>query len=645
MMKNALMYKGLFSFLFMTILFSAVISSAQPIEVTNLDDAGAGSLRQAIIDANTNPGADEIVFQDGLSGTITLSTGEMEITDALAITGPSDNLVTIDANDASRIFTIDDENDAEDFEVSISNLAFTRANVGGDTGGAIYNNEALTVSSCSFTGGAAQYGAGIYNLGVLTAVSNSVFSGNTANADGAAIYNASEGTVGSISGSVFNNNGGVFGGAIYTNNTIQSIEDCTFSENTGFFGGAVTNSAGTIENISGSTFTQNTATAGGGAVLSLGTTVITNSTFSGNTTDGSGGALYNMGGSLILSFVTAAGNSAGGSGSGVYGDAETDIYIRNSIVAFNPGGSCDAPNIIDSGGNYSDDDTCGFIGDESEIELGPLADNGGPTETIALLGGDPLDGATEDCDALDDEGSPTGVSIGVDQRYFPRPFGPACDSGAFELGPAEVVITKVVIPTGDPTGYSFSSIGFDETPACGITPSFTLAGGESARCPADTGVYEVSETIPDGQIVNIFCPLLPETALVDSLAGTVSFEIDEPSTPVSCIFVNSAADTLVSASAEPPGANCEFGGTRTKLKRPITHVTAKTGCPGSRDRLGPQGLRGNRVSPANRDLPGSPDLRDSLANRENPALPEPRERCSTYPTSPRGRTASSADSR
>lgn len=83
----------------------------------------------------------------------------------------------------------------------------------------------------------------------------------------------------------------------------------------------------------------------------------------------------------------------------------------------------------------------------------------------------------------------------------------------------------------------------------------------------DAGIYEVSETIPEGQIVNIFCPLLPETALIDSLAGTVSFVVDEPDSPVVCFFINSAAETLVNASAESAGANCEFGGTKIESGR------------------------------------------------------------------------------
>ena len=61
---------------------------AAPFTVSNLNDAGPGSLRQAIEDANGLAGADTIGFQAGLTGTITLTTGQLEITDSVDIQGP-----------------------------------------------------------------------------------------------------------------------------------------------------------------------------------------------------------------------------------------------------------------------------------------------------------------------------------------------------------------------------------------------------------------------------------------------------------------------------------------------------------------------------------------------------------------------------
>ena len=81
--------------------------------------------------------------------------------------------------------------------------------------------------------------------------------------------------------------------------------------------------------------------------------------------------------------------------------------------------------LVDELGNYSDNTDCGFDGDNATIIFGFFNEQGGLTETLALLGGDPLDGATAGCDAINDIGTP----ILTDQRSFPRPFGAGCDSG------------------------------------------------------------------------------------------------------------------------------------------------------------------------------------------------------------------------
>src|SRR5262245_11582951 len=75
--------------------------------VLNFLDSGPGSLREAILDANTEPGADLIRFApEARDGTITLTSGELSITDALSIEGPGANRLTVSGNDASRVFRI-----------------------------------------------------------------------------------------------------------------------------------------------------------------------------------------------------------------------------------------------------------------------------------------------------------------------------------------------------------------------------------------------------------------------------------------------------------------------------------------------------------------------------------------------------------
>src|SRR5438132_4889361 len=74
--------------------------------VNNLNDSGAGSLRQAVVDANAHAGADQIAFASALRGTITLTNGQLSITDGVTINGPGSSRLTVSGRDANRVFDI-----------------------------------------------------------------------------------------------------------------------------------------------------------------------------------------------------------------------------------------------------------------------------------------------------------------------------------------------------------------------------------------------------------------------------------------------------------------------------------------------------------------------------------------------------------
>jgi len=74
--------------------------------VTDLADSGPGSLRQAILDANAQPGTDLIDFASGLQGTIALTSGQLDITDSLLVTGPGAQQLAVSGTDVSRVFEI-----------------------------------------------------------------------------------------------------------------------------------------------------------------------------------------------------------------------------------------------------------------------------------------------------------------------------------------------------------------------------------------------------------------------------------------------------------------------------------------------------------------------------------------------------------
>jgi hypothetical protein len=215
--------------------------------------------------------------------------------------------------------------------------------------------------------------------------------------------------------------------------------------------------------------------------------------------------------------------------------------VRNSILGPNLIKNCSG-DVNDLGGNYSDDFSCGVSGDGSEIILGPLADNGGPTETIALLGGDPIDGATNNCDALNEMGNPTGIPIGVDQRYFPRPFGVRCDSGAFEDSPsATVTITKVTDPSGG-SGFRFGSDGFNPLQECPLSGGgdgiFIMNDGDSISCNVPQGDYSIKENIPQGYELLIICLEAPDNIVINNETGEIDFTIVSSESVVDCIYTN-----------------------------------------------------------------------------------------------------------
>ena len=91
--------------------------------VLNLNDSGAGSLRQAVLLSNFNPGADTINFAPGLTGTIPLTSGQLTIFGSLAVNGPGADTITVSGSNASRVFAVDGP-----VNVAISGLTLAAGN-------------------------------------------------------------------------------------------------------------------------------------------------------------------------------------------------------------------------------------------------------------------------------------------------------------------------------------------------------------------------------------------------------------------------------------------------------------------------------------------------------------------------------------
>ena len=210
----------------------------------NNSDAGAGSLRQAITDANSTAGADTIEFASSVTGQIDIASQLPAITEDLSIVGPGANVLTLAANGTGfRFFEINDGNAGANSNVSISGLTMTGADVsvfaGGEierSGGAIINHETLTIADSAIDSNTAFLGGAIMNRpGGILSVSGSTLSDNRALFAGGAIHQQTT-TTNVVNSTISGNSADILGGAIYqlagagTTDTL-TIEHSTFQGN------------------------------------------------------------------------------------------------------------------------------------------------------------------------------------------------------------------------------------------------------------------------------------------------------------------------------------------------------------------------------------------------------------------------------
>ncbi|MBN1450601.1 MAG: hypothetical protein JW963_06260 [Anaerolineales bacterium] len=409
-MKPSLKNSFLFILTSLALIFSAFGVSpayAATLTVTNTNNNGPGSLRDAILNANSG---DTIVFDAALSGgTIILSS---------PLTLSQD--VTIDGSALASQITISGGNNSGVF----------------GTGG---NSINVTLDSLTIVEGNGQ-GAGFNNAGTLIVRNSNFYRNISQTGNGAAIYN-------------------LFGDVEVTNSRFYGNE----AEN----GGAIYNWYGMLT-VTDSTFEDNSSIApnrGGGAIFSIGLLTVTNSTFSLNHSSTSGGGIYHEEGNLTVANSTFYRNDAN-LGGGIYTSniatiptVKNSTFFRNSAttgggIHVNPGlqsfnfanniianslsgGDCVVVgNISPNINNLVEDGSCSasLSGDPN---LGALTNNGGTTETMALLAGSPA------IDAGDDTICAAVPVNNLDQRGVTRPQGAHCDIGAYEhIEPTVLSITR-----------------------------------------------------------------------------------------------------------------------------------------------------------------------------------------------------------
>ncbi len=416
------------------------VPTAYTVDLTSANGTGSGNSGDLVYvvnqaNANPNPAGSVIEFDPTVFGsprTITVRS-TLELTEAdgpEVIDGPGANLVTVSGKNKMGVFGVSNG-------VTATLAGLTIADGNATDGGGINNVGTTTVTESTIdNNSASNNGAGIFNAGTMT-VTDSTIDNNSASSNGGGIFNAGAMIV--TDSAIDNNVVGTWGGGIFS-------------------AGAMT--------IVNSTIADNNSDDGGGILSQYGGTMaIVSSTIANNNSSGNAGGIWNNGGTLTVANSTIARNNvASSSGGAGLEDDGAKTTLNNTIVALNTEGTgsgapasdiagtvaaASAFNLIGTGGSGGLSN--GVNGNQVDVAnpgLGTLADNGGPTQTIALLTTSPAIDAGSNALAVDPS---TGLPLATDQRGagFPRIVNGTVDIGAYEFQGA--VIAGVSVGWGTQT--------------------------------------------------------------------------------------------------------------------------------------------------------------------------------------------------
>jgi len=246
------------------LLLGAVVvpARATTISVTNTNDSGPGSLRQALAIANDG----DTIDATGISGSVTLTSGVLLVDKSVTINGAGADVLAVDGNATTSVFQTGTGSTVPNVAISgltIRNgqggfgggilngsgatLAISNSTISGNTagfGGGIFNTGPLTIANTTVSGNSASEGGGAYNAGnSLLAISNSTISGNTVNSDGGGFFNIG---ILQITNSTLSGNSASSGGGI---STIGAVEIGDTVLKAGPSGVNIANNGGTVTSL------------------------------------------------------------------------------------------------------------------------------------------------------------------------------------------------------------------------------------------------------------------------------------------------------------------------------------------------------------------------------------------------------------
>jgi hypothetical protein len=421
--------------------------------VTNCDESGPGSLPVVVAAAASG---DTVTFAPTPSCTTITLAGTIDISTDLTIDGPGAGSLAVSGGGTVGVFDV-----ASGVTAQISGLTIEDGDA--TAGGGIDNAGTLDVTACTVSDNTAENGGGILNDGTLT-VTASTFSDNEASdAGGGGIANLDSATVTdtTLSGNSANS----------SNAPYLGLPTYDYPG-----GGAIDDNDGVLT-VATSTVSGNSANGNGGGISTeFGAVIVTNSTVSGNAATAAGGGIYNYG--IVIAAATIVANSPSG------GDCANVRSIRDARY------------------NLDDDGSCGFTAADHSLsdvdpDLGPLQDNGGPTETLAPAPDSPVLNQIPPGTKADG----TTLCPGTDQRGVARPQGTKCDIGAVELvapqaitssGSAVATVRRAFAFTVTTTGNPVPTVICRGKLPSGLTFSDVRDGtGVISGRPTKSGVYHM----------------------------------------------------------------------------------------------------------------------------------------------------------